>query len=313
MITPLSQDAWDEKVIELGGSILQSWVWGEFQESLGQKIHRFSGEDFACLAIETALPFGKKYAYCPRGPLGNIDPALVDLKKLDEDHSIIFSRIEPLQSVKLPRAVKDTQPAIDWVLDLEKTEEELLIGMKPKTRYNINLSQRKGVVVREGTQADLITVWQLLLETANRNKIRLHPQSYYFQMWDHLAPKYLKILIAEYKGQPLAGLLLSLFGDTATFLHGGTSQKMKEAMAPHLLHWEAIRLARNLGFKHYDFGGVAPAKEESHAWAGISRFKKGFGGFEVKYPGSFDLIFSPIWYNVYKQGRTLKKILSTKS
>lgn len=312
MISQLSSDSWDKKVIDLGGSILQSWAWGEFQASLGQKIHRFSGEDFICLAVETALPLGKKYFYCPRGPLGNVESALIDLKRLESDRSVIFSRIEPLQSVKLPRAVKDTQPAIDWVLDLEKTEEELLIGMKPKTRYNINLAQRKGIVVREGTQADLITVWQLLLETANRNKIRLHPQNYYFQMWDHLYPKYLKILIAEYKGQPLAGILLSLFGETATFLHGGTSPKMKEAMAPHLLHWEAIRLARNLGSKHYDFGGIAPANEERHAWAGISRFKKGFGGFEVKYPGSFDLIFSPIWYNVYKNTRKLTQVLRNK-
>lgn len=307
MISRLSSDAWDKKVIDLGGSILQSWAWGEFQGSLEQKIHRFSGEDFACQAIETALPLGKKYFYVPRGPLGNVESALIDLRQLGSDRAAIFSRIEPQQMVKLPRAVKDTQPAIDWMLDLEKTEEELLIGMKPKTRYNINLAQRKGILVREGTQADLITLWQLFLETANRNKIRLHPQNYYWQMWDHLAPEYLKILIAEYKGQPLAGILLSLFSDTATFLHGGTSPKMKEAMAPHLLHWEAIRKARNLGFKHYDFGGVSPQDQQHHAWAGLSRFKKGFGGLEVKYPGSFDLIFSPIWYNVYKQGRKIKQ------
>lgn len=339
MISNLTKDAWDKKVIELGGSILQSWAWGEFQQSLGQKIHRFSGEDFICLAIETSLPMGKKYVYCPRGPLGNVESALADLKHLDSDRSVIFSRIEPLQPVKLPRAVKDEQPVTDWVLDLsasaqgyggsaeasakagEKTaapegraslngvewEEELLIGMKPKTRYNINLAQRKGVVVRAGNQADLVTAWQLLLETANRYKIRLHPQNYYWQMWDHLAPGNIKILIAEYQGQSLAGMFLTLFGDTADYLHGGSSAKMKESMAPYVLHWEAIRTAKQGGFKYYNFGGVAPENTEGHAWAGISRFKKGFGGFEVNYPGSYDLIFSPIWYNVYKNGRKLLK------
>ncbi|MEO8065502.1 MAG: peptidoglycan bridge formation glycyltransferase FemA/FemB family protein [Candidatus Doudnabacteria bacterium] len=315
MISNLTQELWDKKTIELGGSILQSFAWGEFQQSLGQKIHRFSGDDFVNLGIETDLPLGKKFVYCPRGPLGNIDAALDDLKKLDSDHSIIFSRVEPGQIVRLPRAVKDIQPVNNWMLSLsaeggsasggEKTEEELLISMKPKTRYNINLAQRKGVTVRQAGWQDLIQVWQLFMETAGRNKIKLHPQDYYFKMWEHLEPQYLKILIAEYKGQALSAMILTLFGSTATYLHGGTSVKMKEAMSPYVLHWEAIKLAKNSGMKFYDFGGIAPDGEKDHSWAGITRFKKGFGGFEVNYPGSFDLIFSPIWYNVYKQGRKL--------
>jgi lipid II:glycine glycyltransferase (peptidoglycan interpeptide bridge formation enzyme) len=286
---------------------LQSWAWGRFAESQSQKILRFSGENFICLGIETELSLGKRYLYCPRGPLGNFAEALTDLNKLADNRNLVFARVEPLQKVNLPKAVKDIQPVNEWMLDLTKTEEELLIGMKPKTRYNINLASRKGVTVREGEKKDLLTLWQLLLESANRNNIRLHPQNYYWQMWDYLAPDYLKILIAEYQGKPLAGMILTLFGDTATYLHGGTSAKMKEAMAPYVLHWEAIRLARQLGLKNYNFGGVAPEGEERHAWAGISRFKKGFGGFEVKYPGSFDLIFSPIWYNVYKNARKLLK------
>ncbi len=307
MISQLSPEEWDKRTIELGGSILQAWAWGRFAESQNKKVYRFSGEDFVSLAIEESLVAGKKYIYCPRGPLGNLDAALLDLKKLGADHSIIFSRIEPMQAVNLPRGVKDVQPAIDWALDLEKTEEELLIGMKPKTRYNINLAQRKGVTVREGAAADLITVWQLFMETAARNKIRLHSQSYYLQMWDHLSPKHLRILIAEYQGVPLAAMFLTLFGDTATYLHGGSSTKMKESMAPYMLHWEAIKVAKSLGLKQYNFGGVAGVSDENHAWAGITRFKKGFGGFEIIYPGSFDLIYSPIWYNVYKQGRKIKQ------
>jgi len=306
MISNLSKESWDAKVVELGGSILQSWAWGRFTESQNKKVYRFSDSDFATLALEEPLAGGKKFIYCPRGPLGNSQSAILDLKKFSEDNSIIFSRIEPLQPVDLPRAIKDIQPLSNWVLNLEKTEEELLIGMKPKTRYNINLAQRKGVKVREGGQADLIDVWQLFLETAKRNNIRLHPQSYYFKMWEHLSPANLKILIAEYEGKPLSAMLMTLFGDTATYLHGGSSSRMKEAMAPYVLHWEAIRLAKQLGYKAYDFGGISTTNTD---WAGITRFKKGFGGYEVTYPGAYDLIYSPIWYNVYKQGRKLMKVI----
>jgi lipid II:glycine glycyltransferase (peptidoglycan interpeptide bridge formation enzyme) len=312
MITNLSKETWDAKAIELGGSILQSWNWAEFQASLNLKIHRFSGPDFINLGIETTLPMGKKYLYCPRGPLGDVDSALLDLKKLEENREIVFSRIEPQVKVNLPRAVKDIQPVNNWQVSLDKTDEELLIGMKPKTRYNINLAQRKSVVVRVGEQKDLIIMWQLFLETAQRNGIRLHPQNYYFKMWDHLQEENLKILIAEYQGAPLSTMLLSLFGSTATYLHGGSSVKLKEAMAPYLMHWEAMKLAKQLGYKNYDFGGIAPEGADAHEWAGITRFKKGFGGFEVIYPGSFDLIYSPIWYNVYKQGRKIQKVLRNK-
>ncbi|MBI4049220.1 MAG: peptidoglycan bridge formation glycyltransferase FemA/FemB family protein [Candidatus Doudnabacteria bacterium] len=307
MISNLSQEAWDTKVIELSGSILQSWVWGEFQQSLGQKIFRFSDETSASLAIETALPMGKKYLYCPRGPLGDPQSALADLKKLSEDHSVVFARVEPQVKLDLPASPKETQPSHNWMLSLDKEEEELLMRMKPKTRYNINLAQRKGVMVREGSKPDLIMLYKLFLETAARNKFKLHPQNYYWQMFETLAPNCLKILVAEYKRQPLAGMILTVFSDTATYLHGGSSHQMKEAMAPYLLHWEAIKLAKRAGFTTYDFGGI----NSFGSWAGITRFKKSFGGYEVNYPGSYDLVFSPIWYNVYKNARLLRKILTT--
>ncbi len=309
MISSLSKEQWDRKVVDLGGSILQSWVWGQFNEALGHKIYRFSDSASINLAIETGLPFGKKYLYCPRGPLGNEAEALLDLKNVESDKDLIFARIEPQHKVDLTKAVKDTQPTHNWILGLDKTEEELLIDMKPKTRYNINLAQRKGVVVREGTKKDLITVWQLLLETATRAKFRLHPQNYYFQMWDSLGTDHIKILIAEYQDKPLAAMILTLFGEYATFAHGGTAPVMKEAMAPYLLHWEAIKLAKKLGYKSYDFGGIAAEGDASHDWAGITRFKKGFGGLEVVYPGAFDLIYSPIWYTIYKQGRKLTGLI----
>lgn len=309
MNSSLNQQAWDEKVIELGGSILQSWIWAEFQESLGYKIHRFSGQSYAALAVELPLPMGKKYIYCPKGPLGDALGCLPELKKLSQDSVVIFARLEPQKEIDLPRAAHEVQPHLVWMLDLNKTEEELLIGMKPKTRYNINLAQRKGVRVREGDRADLIQLWQMMLETASRNKFRLYPQNYYFKMWEVLSATYLKVLIAEYNGRPLAGMLLAIFGDSAAYLHGGSSANHKEAMAPYLLHWEAIKLAKNSGLKFYDFGGIAGTDQTHHAWAGISRFKKGFGGFEVDSPGAFDLVFSPIWYNVYKQARLVRKLI----
>jgi lipid II:glycine glycyltransferase (peptidoglycan interpeptide bridge formation enzyme) len=308
MISSLNQEHWDAKAIELGGSILQSWAWGEFLQSLGHKIHRYSADDFICLGAEMDLIAGKKYLYCPRGPLGNTETALVDLKKLESDAGLVFARIEPQQPIKLPKALKNVQPTHNWVLTTDKSEEELLAGMKSKVRYNISLASRKGVVVKEVGKDQLVDFFKLMMETAGRNNFRLHPQNYYIHMWEALAPKNIKLLLAYYEDKPIAGLLLTVFGGTATYLHGGSSQKNKEVMAPFLLHWEAIKLAKTLGCASYDFGGIAENDDSDHIWAGITRFKKSFGGLEVVYPGAFDLIFSPIWYNGYKNARILRGI-----
>jgi peptidoglycan pentaglycine glycine transferase (the first glycine) len=311
MISKLSKFEWDKKVTELNGSILQSWNWGEFINAHGFKVTRLAGPDFLAQVVETPLMAGKKYFYVPRGPLGNVEDAIKDIKDFaGKDHEIVFARIEPAHGVNLPKAIKETQPNNNWFLDLEPTEEQILAGMKPKTRYNINLASRKGVKVREASPKEIIEVYKLLLETAGRNNFRLHPQNYYLHMWEHLAPDNLRVLIAEYNGKPLAAMFLTLFGTTAIYLHGGSSQAMKETMAPYLLHWEAIKIAKSLGYKYYDFGGIAPeGAGNDHSWSGISRFKRSFGGFEVTYPGSFEIIFSPLWYNVYKQGRKLRNII----
>jgi peptidoglycan pentaglycine glycine transferase (the first glycine) len=310
MISNLSKEEWDKKVIDLNGSILQSWSWGEFQKKLGFKVFRFSDTDYVDQVIEIPLMAGKNYLYSARGPLGNTTAAQKDLSDLaQKNHEIVFARVEPIQNIDLPKAIKETQPTNNWLLDLELTEDQILTGMKPKTRYNINLAQRKGVTVREGRKEDLLDVYKLLLETAGRNKFRLHPQNYYWEIWETMHPANMRTLIAEYEGKPLACMILTLFGTTAIYLHGGSSSAMKEAMAPYLLHWEAIKLSKSLGYKYYDFGGIAPADAVNHPWSGISRFKKSFGGFEVVYPGSFEIIYSPLWYNVYKNARTLRNLI----
>lgn len=308
----MNQQEWDDKIQELGGGILQSWDWGRFQESVGHKVERVLDKDWAAQLIQTDLMMNKTYWYAPRGPVGNTDRAVTHLRQWANDQkSVMFLRLEPNQpasaSQNLMQSSKTIQPQLNWVLGLEGSEQELLVGMKPKHRYNINLAAKKGVTVREATKQDFLEVWRLLLETAGRGKFKLHPQNYYLQMWETLGPDKFKILLAEYEGQPLACVLVSFFGHTATYLHGGSSDKLKNVMAPYLLHWETIVLAKHAGYYNYDFGGITT--DPNHSWSGISRFKMGFGGFEVRYPGTYDLVLSPLWYNVYKSGRKLRSLL----
>ena len=107
--------------------------------------------------------------------------------------------------------------------------------------------------------------------------------------------------MAEYERQIIAANLVNFYGDTATYLHGSSSSKNRQVMAPHLLQWEQIKEAKNRGMKYYDFWGFDEDK-----WPGVSRFKKGFGGEIVEYAGAYDLIWNKLWYQLYNLA---KKIL----
>ncbi len=304
----MTQQDWDKKIIEFGGGILQSWVWGEFQSAVGHEVKRFSNDAWAAQLTGHEMSMGKKYWYAPRGPVGNPDQAKDSLlKEFQSDKDVIFLRFEPQEPIALPESPKEIQPKENWFVGLEGSEQELLVSMKPKHRYNINLAIKKGVMVRQASKEDFLNVWTLLLETASRAGIRLHPQNYYLQMWEKLSPDYLKVFISEFEGQLLSCAFVTYFGKTATYLHGGSSDKNKQLMAPYAMQWHAMKDAKASGYFNYDMGGYT--SDPNHSWAGISRFKTGFGGYPVRYPGTFDLVLSPLWYNVYKNTRTLKKIL----
>jgi lipid II:glycine glycyltransferase (peptidoglycan interpeptide bridge formation enzyme) len=110
-----------------------------------------------------------------------------------------------------------------------------------------------------------------------------------------------KIYFAEYEGKVLCANMMIFYGDTATYLHGGSSSADKNIMAPHLLQWEQIKLAKAKGYKYYDFWGIDEIK-----WPGVTRFKKGFGGFEVDYGGTWELAITKWKYTLYKLIKRIK-------
>jgi len=241
---------------------------------------------------------------------------LEKIKEINAKEKAIFFKIEPgadfpfnLSDFGFMKSKKEIQPSQTVILDLTKTEEELLAEMKSKTRYNINLAERKDIKITQQTthNSQLTTFLELLKETAEREGFRLHPKEYYEKLFAAHSPNFsVKLFLAEYNGKTIAAHLLVFFGNPArttdviqsggqaVYLHGASSREHKDAMAPYLLHWEAIKEAKRRGYLTYDFWGISEKK-----WPGLTRFKKGFGGAEKEYPGAFDLVFAQFWYWVY--------------
>ncbi len=307
-------DGWNEWILRNGGSFLQSWEWGTFQEKSGADILRLRDvqSDARILLVKRRLPFGRSYWYCPKGPT---DPKSVEMlvgsALLD---GADFIRAEPTMALPVSSVVKKTnavQPSQSWILDVAKTEAELLAAMHEKTRYNIRLSERKGVHAYEvsGKDPNAYTIFaDLLAETAKRDGFHGHDASYYGAMVETLSgdpatdgkrKPVAKLFFGEHDGRVLAANLMVFFGDTAIYLHGASASVRREVMAPHLLHWTCIRKVKEYGFAAYDFWGVEPEGATGHRWAGISRFKRGFGGAYAAYPGTFDLVRNPLWYRAY--------------
>lgn len=300
---------------------LQSWQWGEFQKEVSGTVWRIGviEDDGRLLAsaklVKKQLPMGRSYFYCGRGPvMGDTKrSALImnELFKTIKDFAVeegaMFLRFEPISEFKISdfnfsiSQTIDVQPSQTLILDLTKSEEEVLQGMHQKTRYNIRLAEKKGVKIIEAGADRFEEFWQLLASTGDRDNFNLHGRSYYQAMLK-TDNSFVKLLFAEYKGKLLTGNLVVFFGDTATYIHGGSSNENREVMAPYALQWHTIKLAKQAGFKYYDFHGIDEIK-----WPGVTRFKMGYGGQIVKYPGTFDLVYDDAWYSIYKMIRKVRR------
>ncbi len=304
---------WNQLILAnepLSGAFLQSSEWADFQEAAGAHVLRYQdGETCLANVILRPLPFGRTAAAIMRGPLfsgsqNNVDDLLSAIKKT----GAITLQIDPLTATA-PTGAKPfhaRSPQTTLLLDLHQTEEELLAAMHEKTRYNIRYAQRAGVTVRRGGAELFSELWTLLEAAATRDRFRTHPKHYYETMVRVLAGDpteqqhtTAQILLAEYQGSPVAGMILLTFGKTATYLHGGSANEHRNVMAPHLLQWEGIRVAKSLGYHTYDFWGIAPEGATTHPLAGVTRFKRGFGGTTWSAPDSWELPLHPAWYTIY--------------
>jgi lipid II:glycine glycyltransferase (peptidoglycan interpeptide bridge formation enzyme) len=200
----------------------------------------------------------------------------------------------------------DVQPPDSVVLAIQKSDDEILAGMKTKWRYNIRLSAKKGVVVASEGAASLGEFYTLYETTSARDHIAIHPRNYYerlfaLQAGNAAEPKPdIRLWIARYEGQALAAIITVYYGGEATYLYGASSDAHRNLMPAYALQWAAIRAAREAGCSTYDFYGIPPVDDPAHAMSGLYRFKTGFGGEIRHYAGAWDYVLLPATYTVFR-------------
>ncbi|MFA4995869.1 MAG: peptidoglycan bridge formation glycyltransferase FemA/FemB family protein [Patescibacteria group bacterium] len=327
----------------MNSSIYQTPEWEQFKLKTGyEKSYRI--EDI--LVLQKKLPFGRTMLYSPmvsEHQLAGIQNAdnriqkdfVTGIKKVAEENNAIFYRLEldipkelstfhfPLSTRNFQKSFEEMQPENNWVVDITKTEDEILAQMKQKGRYNIRVAEKNNIEITSSDKAgkELDVFYDLYSKTGKRKGVTYRGKAYFENLLDILgkidyARTYAATAKINSKTVPLAAAVIIFYKKEALYLYGGSSDEYKNLMAPYLLHWKIMLDAKEKRIEKYNFLGVAPAgtsplgeatDDPSHPWAGITRFKKQFGGEQKDILGSYDLILKPLEYQLFKIAEKIRR------
>lgn len=326
---------WNEFVKSSNGSILQAFEWGEVKSGPDWKPIRIAVFDSDKIVagvqiLVRSFLFKKTVFYSPRGPvLDYSNEKILGLlmkfvSQLAKKKNAVFWRIDPpleknnASNIFTKNSFREVgfniQPETTIYLDLTKDVDDLLKSFAEKTRYNIRLSFRKGVVVEDmSDDRGLDIFYDLYVPTAKRDKFLIHPKSYYQKIKQQLISNDLgKIFIAfitEKSGvkKAIGSVFLFTFGKKVWYMYGASSAEHRNVMPNHALHFSVIKWAKENGYGIYDLWGIPANPKPSEPLWGVYRFKKGFNGRRVQYIGTFDYVFSPFFYLIFEKGMSFYK------
>ncbi len=306
--------------------ILQTAVWADFQRSLGKTVHEGAGPGWTFVAVEEKTPLGT-FLYAPYGPCADGAPslarALEALSALARSVKAHYVRVEPvaaglgadapavLARHGLLRAPSDVQPHLSWKVDLRQDEAALLNGMRSTSRNLFRNIHKKGVTFEASTDpADLPVLLGFLHNVSGRADFKAQSDAYLARAADVLMPAgAAKLFIARLDGVPIAAALSYDTADTRVYAHAAADDAHRKLNAGVPLLVTMMLDAKAAGMGEFDMWGVSPEDEPGHPWAGFSRFKRSFGGFEVAYPGTWDLPVNRAMYHVYGASRKARTLL----
>lgn len=285
---------------------LQSIAWEKFRNEMGVDTARVND----WLLTFHPIPFTPwTVGYFPKGPAPTAK-MIQDISRLGKEKNAVFIQMEPNVTesergkLSYPTLVPSHHPLFtkySFVLDLSRSEDELLKAMHPKTRYNIRLAQKHGVVVQEDNSREAFAAYlKLTRETTDRQGFYAHNATYHETMWRILHEAGIAHLFtATYKNDILAAWIIFVWDKTAYYPYGASSRHHREVMAPNLMLWEIVRWAKKRGLSRFDlWGAIGPNPDPQDPWYGFHRFKEGFRPDLIEYVGSFDLVLKPLLYRI---------------
>jgi len=309
---------WEKFVLSQHPNVfLQSWNWGRFHQMLGKRIIRmglFEKEKLLGIAllIKEEAKRGR-HLIIPGGPIladwNNKRVAKVlfgELKRQGKKEKAIFIRVRPnIHNTPLNRqlfrklgfqdAPMHLHAETTLHLDLTQTEEETIRKMRKTTRYLIRRAQRDGVETQISKNInDIGLLHTLQREAVERHKFIPFSKEFFEKHFRaFIDDGQIALIKADYHGETLAIGMFIFYGDTGFYHYSGSSSRYPKIPASYAMLWRAIQEAKKRGCKIFDLWGIAPTGDPRHRFAGVTRFKKGFGGTRIDYLHAQDLPLSP--------------------
>ncbi|MFN7160505.1 MAG: lipid II:glycine glycyltransferase FemX [Candidatus Gracilibacteria bacterium] len=340
-----------ESIPETKGFLYQNLVWADFIKTLIPKDgiglyllrEKHTGQILiGSMGYRYPLLRRKYWLYFSRGPLFQwkdreyLKTFFEEVKRIEKD--AVWIRFDPaiaessetVSFFSYAKAHKSFHPKKTLVLDLTPTKDEILAQMHSKGRYNIRLAEKKGVEVfgweykdqrltklsgMEYTDELIDPVGlfsDMIYETGKRDGFSVHSREYFENFLRTLGSEHAFLLLSKHGDEWIGGGIFTYTSDACIYYYGASLHQYRQLMAPYLVQWKAITYAKEvLGSKIYDFLGIGSAENDA-ALAGVTEFKRKFGGQERGFVGTFEIRVKPMWFLLVKIAKFLKKIRKIK-
>jgi lipid II:glycine glycyltransferase (peptidoglycan interpeptide bridge formation enzyme) len=309
---------WNKKLFSHEeANFLQSLEWAKVNEIIGHKVifQEFDDKNLCMMIIKNAKR--GRYMEIPGGPIidwkntKKVEKVFAKIREIAKAEHCAFIRLRPqLDNTEKNREILKNlgaKPAImhlhaehTVILNLEKTEDELLADMRRQTRYDVRRSSRLNIKVKSDTSEETFKKFHSVqAKTAERQ---------------HFVPPDLKTLLAEHeafgknaiiytayteedgKEQDIAYGLILIAGDEAEYFEAASTDLNHKLPGAHAMQWQIMKDLKAAKIKRYNLWGIAPPNQPNHRYAKVTTFKTGFGGEVVEFVHAHDIVVNKIQY-----------------
>lgn len=313
-------------------NFLQSWDFYEFHLARGKKVvRRLVYEQKKIVGAYAGVVETAKrgtYMAIAGGPILDwnnerlVKNVFDDIRREATKKDCVFVRVRPqlelsehsldlMRELGLERAPMYLSVEFAGVLDLKKSEEEILAGASQGFRRKLRKAAKNDIEITAETSDEAIS------EFCHLEKLHAERQKYVAFSSSFLKKQYeafrknneVIIYTARKDGETLAQNFMIFYGPEASYHYGVSSELGTKYSAAPLLHMEAMKEARRRGCIRYNLWGIVEPDETSHRFYGVSEFKRSFGCSELRYTPAHDMILKPLKYKITKTIETTRRIV----
>ncbi|MBR3319072.1 peptidoglycan bridge formation glycyltransferase FemA/FemB family protein [Candidatus Saccharibacteria bacterium] len=314
-------------------NFLQSPLWAEANRLMGHKlvVRTFDNKAMYLGIVKDARR--GRYLEIPGGPLVNwsdrktLKIVFESIIEEARKEKCVFVRFRPQiyntpENEKLVMKLKTEIKGLDLrsapmhlhaqntiILDLKKTEEELLMSMRRQTRYEVRRSDKLELKVIEDTSEEAFKEFHSVqAETAKRQNFIPPSEKELFAERDAFSPDRLKLYkVLDANEKPVAYGLVLIYGKEAEYFEAASTDLNRKLPGAYALLWRAIKDLKAMNIERFNLWGIAPPGVEHHRYSGVTTFKTGFGGEIVEFIPAKDIIINKLKYKFDEIVETARK------